>query len=468
MKARKEFERMKEMKKEIGLLGRLAHVCASTEQWAGTGQRASAGRRVSTGQRAIAGLCAIVWLCASTAFAATGTSEEFAIDLSGMGPWEVRTAKAGETIAYSTAWATNALADAQAVVKVWPVKREKPKYIAIDLSGGTAATHYPIEYLDEIPGGSWSDEYKTSKLVLRHIPAGSFIMGGRNTGYPGAVNTNLHMVTLSRDFYIGVFEVTQRQWELVMGNRPSAFTNESCYATRPVEQVSYIDIRGGVKGITWPESKEVDDGSFMGRVRSKTLMTGFDLPTASQWEYACRAGTTTSLNNGQNLSSTNECMEAELVARYRYNSGWDESLMEWPETVYGGDASVGTSVVGSRQPNAYGLYDMHGNVWDKVLDRYYQSEAGYATETDIDPVGISDGTERRMCKGGGWKTLCRYLPSGHFSIDLPTYKDANGGFRLCLQGGDSRSDRGRGVGERRRGGRCRVDADEDGPLLPHA
>ena len=89
--------------------------------------------------------------------AATGTSGEFRMDLSGMGPWEMRTARASEAISYSSAWATNALDGANAVVKVWPVKREKPKYIAIDLSGGTAATHYPIEYLDEIPGGSWSD-----------------------------------------------------------------------------------------------------------------------------------------------------------------------------------------------------------------------------------------------------------------------------------------------------------------------
>ena len=192
---------MKEMKKalKIGLFGLLAHIYAST------------------------------------ALAATGTSVEFKIDLAGMGPWEMRTAAATEAICYSSTWATNALADAKAVVKVYPVKREKPKYIAIDLSGGTAATHYPIEYLDEIPGGSWSDEYKTSKLVLRHIPAGSFIMGGRNTDYPGAVNTTLHMVTLTKDFYMGVFEVTQRQWALVMGNRPSAFSNETCYATRPVE-----------------------------------------------------------------------------------------------------------------------------------------------------------------------------------------------------------------------------------------
>ena len=96
----------------------------------------------------------MVW----AANAATGTSEEFRMDLSGMGPWEMRTAAASEAISYSTAWATNALTDAKAVVKVYPVKREKPKYIAIDLSGGTAATHYPIEYLEDVPDGGWSDE----------------------------------------------------------------------------------------------------------------------------------------------------------------------------------------------------------------------------------------------------------------------------------------------------------------------
>ena len=150
----KEFERMKRMKKNYGMV-RMAALTIACLGFAGT------------------------------AHAATGTSAEFKVDLKGMGPWEMRTAAASEAIAYSSAWATNALSGANAVVKVCPAKRNKPKYIAIDLSGGTTATHYPIEYLDEIPGGAWSDEYKTSKLVLRHIPAGSFIMGGRNTDYPG-------------------------------------------------------------------------------------------------------------------------------------------------------------------------------------------------------------------------------------------------------------------------------------------
>lgn len=114
-------------------------------------------------------------------FAATGTSQEFRLDLTGLGPWETHTADVSQYISYSSEWATNALADAKANVKAYPVLRPKPKYVAIDISGGTAAARYPVECFDEIPGGAWPDEYKTSKLVLRHIPAGSFIMGGRAT-----------------------------------------------------------------------------------------------------------------------------------------------------------------------------------------------------------------------------------------------------------------------------------------------
>jgi len=91
--------------------------------------------------------------------------------------------------------------------------------------------------------------------------------------------------------------VTQWQWELVMGKNPSYFTNATCYATRPVEQVSYYDIRESTNNramntirLYWPATNAVDADSFMGKLRGKTGLTGFDLPTESQWEYACRAG----------------------------------------------------------------------------------------------------------------------------------------------------------------------------------
>ena len=401
----KGFERMKEMNKalKIGLFGLLAHICAST------------------------------------ALATTGTSAEFKIDLAGMGPWEMRTAAASEAISYSTAWATNALTDAKAVVKVYPVKREKPKYIAIDLSGGTAATHYPIEYLEDVPDGGWSDEYKTSKLVLRHIPAGSFVMGGRNTDYPGAVNTNLHMVTITHDFYMGVFEVTQRQWELVMGNRPSAFTNETCYATRPVECVSYMDIRGGVKGITWPESKDVDEGSFMAQMRKKSGLTGFDLPTEAQWEYACRAGTTTALPNGKNLSDMTNAVELTETARYAFNSGWATDVYRgfsdgYVWTDYNCTDVKGTAKVGSYAANPFGLYDMSGNVCEILIDVYTNCLYG-----SINPIGpAASTTNRRVYRGGGWRFPAFDSPSGkRHAGDLAYYsRPFSCGFRLCLQGGD--------------------------------
>ena len=326
-----------------------------------------------------------------------------------------------------------------AVVKVWPAKREKPKYIAIDLSGGTSATHYPIEYFDEIPGGAWSDTYKTSKLVLRHIPAESYIMGGRATDYPGASNTNLHMVTLTRDFYMGVFEVTQRQWELVMGNRPSRFTNETCYASRPVESASYADIRGEVKGITWPETKEVDESSFVGQLRKKVGLTGFDLPTEAQWEYACRAGTTTALSSGMNLSSMSNAVELAETARYAFNSGWAiDTYMTTAEgyrwTDWNCTTDKGTAAVGSYSANPYGLYDMDGNVCEIVLDAYEDE-----LTQSIDPVGPSATiTDRRVYRGGGWRFPAYDSPSGkRLGGDLAYSTRAfSCGFRLCLQGGE--------------------------------
>ena len=376
------------------------------------------------------------------AVAATGTSGEFRIDLSGMGPWERYTVAGNEAIAYSSAWATNAATGAKAVVKAMPVLKQKPKYVVIDLSGGTNATHYSLSYLNDVPEGGWSDEYKTSKLVLRHIPAGSFVMGGRNTDYPGAVNTNLHMVTITRDFYMGVFEVTQRQWELVMGNRPSSFTNETCYATRPVENVSYQDIRGKDKGVKWPQTTDVDDGSFMDVLRRKVGMNGFDLPTEAQWEYACRAGTTTALNDGLNLSDMTNAVELATTARYAYNSGWSKDIYQgladgyqWTDFACG--TEKGPDKVGNYAPNAFGLYDMHGNIYDLCLDVYGIPKGS------IDPCGWESGhvepplkQERRVSRGGSWRHRaysCSSAGRDHVGTHSRLYSL---GFRLCLQGGD--------------------------------
>ena len=364
------------------------------------------------------------WLMAAcVAIAGTGTSNEFRLDCR----TGVRTAAATEKIQYSTAWATNLTAaqqgEAKAVVKVNPCLKTPPKYLVVDMSGGRSAARWPVSYLDEVPSGGWTDEYKTEKLVLRYIPAGSFIMGGRATDYPGAVNTNLHMVTLTKPFYIGVFECTQRQWELAMGNRPSQFANESCYKMRPVEHLSYGEIRGLSNYKQFPGDNTIGSGSFMKLLQAKTRLL-FDLPTEAQWEYACRAATTTALNSGKNITADTRCANLDEVGRYGYNSGY------YPDGCQDdSDVTRGTAVAGSYRPNVFGIYDMHGNVWEWCLDWYDPDYRGA-----IDPLGSEVGV-RRSLRGGSFRTpgigdsMCS---SGWRGNENPTLIDRAIGFRICL------------------------------------
>ena len=370
-------------------------------------------------------------MAACVAIAGTGMSNEFRLDCR----TGVRTAAATEKIQYSTAWATNLTAaqqgEAKAVVKVNPCLKTPPKYLVVDMSGGRSAARWPVSYLDEVPSGGWTDEYKTEKLVLRYIPAGSFIMGGRATDYPGAVNTNLHMVTLTKPFYIGVFECTQRQWELVMGNRPSFFTNETCWATRPVDQVSYLDIRGSVFGREWPKHMMVDDGSFLGVVRAKTGNLLFDLPTDAQWEYACRAGTTTALNSGKNLTGEMDCENMNEVARYRFNSNNDNLTQDEKANC---TVQYCSAKVGSYIPNGWGLFDMHGNLWEHCIDRALALAVG-----SIDPTGGNDtALTKRVIRGGGynedaWRCRSAFRYSYTFGHGYSqTGRGSTVGFRICL------------------------------------
>ena len=254
-----------------------------------------------------------------------------------------------------------------------------PLYVVVDLSGGADAASYPVSTLYVEPAGGFNaTEYKTTKLVLRRIEPGTFTMGspadevGRYDDYE-----TQHSVTLTQAFYIGVFELTQKQWSLVMGNNPSSFKGDA----RPVESISYDDIRGSSSGAGWPASDAVDASSFLGKLRARAPGCAWDLPTEAQWEYACRAGTTTALNSGKNLANADEDANMAEVGRYWCNCGQDCH-----------------AVAGSYLPNAWGLYDMHGNVWEWCLD-WWQSSLGASAATD--PKGASSGSDR-VRRGGGW------------------------------------------------------------------
>ncbi|MBR1587696.1 MAG: SUMF1/EgtB/PvdO family nonheme iron enzyme, partial [Kiritimatiellae bacterium] len=272
-----------------------------------------------------------------------------------------------------------------------------PDWCVLDLSGNgesggpgsVPAIHYAVSYLDAPPaGGFTNDLYKTDKLAMRLVA-------------PEADG--------ARPFYCAVFETTQRQWELVTGGRPSHFTNETCYATRPVEKVSWSMIRGDAATYDWPATNAVDESSFLGLLRARTGLSALDLPTEAQWEFACRAGTTTDFNNGKNWTGAGDDANLGEVARYRYNGGYVNGVSR-PDQ--GCAADHGTAAVGSYKPNAWGLYDMHGNVFEWCLDRYSSSGSG------------------RVNRGGCWYDSAGYCTSSGRINSSPSIGIYYYGFRL--------------------------------------
>ncbi len=205
-----------------------------------------------------------------------------------------------------------------------------------------------------------------------------------------------HAVTLTKPFWIGVFEVTQKQYQLVVGSNPALYKGDK----RPVEKLWWSDVRGDGD---WPSSKAVAGNSFMGRLRARTGLP-FDLPTEAQWEYACRAGTTSKYNNGGNSES-----DLKKLARY-YGNRSNDNLYTMP--------------VGSYLPNAWGLYDMHGNVYEWCLDRF-STPLSAAT----DPVGPTSGGNR-IARGGGYFSHYDCCCSA-YRYDSEAYPHDDRGFRAA-------------------------------------
>ena len=253
-------------------------------------------------------------------------------------------------------------------------------FYVIDLSGGPNATRWPVSCLAAVPKGGWTDEYKTTKLVLRRIE-------------PGKIEINRDLgssITIDKPYYIGIFEMTGAQYRLMRGGSGDM---------RP-KNVSYDTLRGTSAGALYPDSTAVDATSVIGILRAKTGLTTLDLPTEAQWEYACRAGTTSDYNNG---GST----EADLATLGRYKGNQNDGR---------GGFSGKTTTVGSYAPNRWGLYDMHGNVEEWCLEWH------------------SQGWMWAVC-GGSYLSVARFCRSGLRSGSYPNLADYESGFRLCCSAG---------------------------------
>ncbi|MGN0852636.1 MAG: bifunctional serine/threonine-protein kinase/formylglycine-generating enzyme family protein [Kiritimatiellia bacterium] len=258
-----------------------------------------------------------------------------------------------------------------------------------------------------LPGGA--------EMELVYCPPGKFMMGSPVSEAGRFDNEKQHEVKLTRGFWLGKYEVTQRQWKSVMGNNPSRFKGDD----RPVENVSWNDCQ-----------------DFIGRVRSAT---GLDvrLPTEAEWEYACRAGTTTALPSGEDLRivGMNNAPALDDIAWYGGNSCRDfeladgEDCSDWPEKQYSG-SRAGTHPVGRKRPNRWGLCDMLGNVWEWCGDWYGDYPEGSVT----DPTGPASGS-LRVLRGGGWSSLARYCRSADRNWDDPGYRSYGLGFRLGCSAG---------------------------------
>ena len=264
-------------------------------------------------------------------------------------------------------------------------------FYVIDLSGGPNATHWPVSCLAAVPEGGWTDEYKTTKLVLRRIEKGSI------SGINNSIEDAFSSITIDQPYYIGVFEVTSAQYALMKGGLGDA---------RPQGGVSYDMLRGTSAGALYPDSTAVDATSVIGILRSKTGLTTLDLPTEAQWEYACRAGTTSDYNNG---GST----EADLATLGRYSGNQNDGRGGFNGR---GGFSGGTTTVGSYAPNRWGLYDMHGNVYEWCLEWHIQGQA-------------------RALRGGSCLFDAGHCRSGGRGGTNPSYDFDADGFRLCCSAG---------------------------------
>ncbi len=368
--------------------------------------------------------------------------------------------KAGETVEVpmktfdqvSIPWCTNAgmyhvtwdaAADAPNLTVTnlrYTVTANMAKYMVVDLSKGKGGP-FPISYYDDVPSfpgveaGKWDDYHKTTNLVLRLIQPGTYRQGWTDSTSTSTKREGYaHTATLTKPFYMAVFELTQEQMLLIRGNRGQNTFSGGRRAMRPAVE-NYQNLRGkGYQGtINFPATGSiVAETSVLHDLRQAADSDGFDLPTETEWEYACRCGSLASgfWNDGSDAgidvttkastisNGVGSAVALDTLGRYQDNGGmvktWDEEGQTniYTAAALTSDESLGTAVVGSYKPNAWGLYDMHGNAEEWTNGAWpgsFQYSASTNTVDDVGPVSATWGQwGNRIVRGGNCKSPARY------------------------------------------------------------
>lgn len=341
-------------------------------------------------------------------------------------------------------WQGN-LADAQAVVTAWPLDNT-PDYMVVDLTASKTDNVRYYASTNFLLGGLLANRrYRTTSVVMRKILAkGVTWKMGSGSSDPQRVEASeyQHEVTLTNNYYIGVFEVTQAQWALVQAGKgnatPSAFSLDWCRAMRPVERVCYNEVRMNDNATTvhadaqdWPSAPYSE--SFLGRLRDRTDVD-FDLPSDAEWEYACRAEHGDGeWNNGVAYTSSNigNAVPGRCATRQPdgtvFPATWSSSNASKYSSV---SADYGTAICGSYAPNGWGLYDMHGNAGEWCLDWYT------ANLTGADGSVKSDSTSgTRARRSGLGSDSAKYLRCAARGGNKPDLRHQFIGLRLACRAG---------------------------------
>lgn len=254
------------------------------------------------------------------------------------------------------------------------------------------------------------------------IKGGSFQMGSPESEAWRSADETQHSVTVS-DFYMSKYELTQKEYEEIMGNNPSNFLGE----TLPVENVSWLDAVAYCNARSEKENLTpvyTIDGQNVSWDRSSN---GYRLPTEAEWEYACHAGTTTPFY----MENSPSAEEANYYGHYPYEIE-DNYFSQGNLQVQPGEYRQTTVPVDSFSENPYGLYNMHGNVSEWVWDYYSE----YSTEAQTDPAGPASGT-LRVYRGGGWNDFAKNMRSAYRATLEQNKGSFNLGIRLVLNAAPS-------------------------------